>query len=253
LGLTNLQELAVSIQCTWVKKALANQNDVWKYDLKSITNNFLTRKINNEAGVLANFLGSFVKFCEIWDGINNNFLKSIILDNINFCYGRKLENKFDLNFFRELATSEENLNELIVLELRWVDLIDRNYCPKSNPEIAAVLNLNNRIAEAGYQKLKARYSIAKKKYFSEGSSVSGPKEYLLSGKNKGMSKKIRMLFTQSRKPELPGNKYKKFRECAELINVPDPNKLATAWNLSWNKSYLMPEIRISYSDSTQIR
>jgi zinc-binding in reverse transcriptase len=71
-----------------------------------------------------------------------------------------------------------------------------------------------------------------------------PKEFLLSGKNKGMAKKIRKLFIKSRKPEPPGNKLKKFGECAELANVPEPNKLAAAWNLSWYKSFLMPEIRI---------
>jgi hypothetical protein len=126
---------------------------VWKYDLKSITNNFLSRRVNIGAGVLANFHGSFVKFCEIWDGINNNFLQAIILDNNNFGFGRKLANKFDLNFFRELVNGEENLDEQIISGLRWMNLIDRNLCLKSNPEIAAVLNLN-RITDEGYQKPK---------------------------------------------------------------------------------------------------
>jgi hypothetical protein len=165
------------------------------------------------------------------------------LDNKNFGFGRKLSNKYDLNFFRELVNGEENLNEHMVSELRWVNLTDRNLCLKTNPEIAALLNLNG-INDECYLKLKAGYSIAKKKYYSIGKQVSEPRDYLLSGKSKGMAKKIRNLFIKSRKPEPPGNKLKKFCESAELADVPEPNKLAVAWNQSWNKSFLMPEIRI---------
>jgi zinc-binding in reverse transcriptase len=170
-------------------------------------------------------------------------LQAIILDNKNFGFGRKLSNKFDLSFFRELVNGEENLNEHMILGLRWMNLIDRNLGLKTSPEIAAVLNLN-RINDECYHKLKAGYSIAKKKYYSVGKQVSDPNDFLLSGKNKGMAKKIRNLFIKSRKPEPPGPKFKKFGECAELADVPEPNKLAATWNLSWNKSFLMPEIRI---------
>jgi hypothetical protein len=105
-------------------------------------------------------------------------LQAIILDNKNFGFGRKLANKFDLSFFRELVNGEGNLNEHMVSGLRWINLIDRNLGLKTSPEIAAMLNLD-RINDECYHKLKAGYSIAKKKYYSAGKKVSDPNAFLV--------------------------------------------------------------------------
>jgi hypothetical protein len=123
LGLVNIRSMVTAIQCTWIKKALMSTNDMWKTELKILTNNFTNFTGSGRAGVLNNFIESFNVMQQHWTTRNNNFLHVPVIDNNNFGYGRGFANEFNNDFFRNLMGQTISINMNLVVTLCWKDFL----------------------------------------------------------------------------------------------------------------------------------
>jgi hypothetical protein len=86
LGMINIKEFIISLQCSWVKRAQSSQIDNWRTSLAKISgNNVLTTTPigidKNERPILYNISKSFYQFKECFYKINDNFLASYVMGN----------------------------------------------------------------------------------------------------------------------------------------------------------------------------
>ena len=104
LGLFDLQEYITGLQASWVKRAFAKSHDNWSYDLKTFSKgNPLTlspHKVNKTRyPILHNIATSWEKFLFEYNKIDNNILKSHLLNNPNIKRNRLDARPLNDSFF----------------------------------------------------------------------------------------------------------------------------------------------------------
>jgi hypothetical protein len=248
LGLVNIRSMVIAIQCTWIKKALISTNDMWKFELKIITNNYTNFIGYGRAGILNNFIESFIAMQQHWTTRNNNFLHVPVLDNINFGYGRGLVNKFNEDFFRRMVGHGIFINMNIVAPLCWKDFLNAANVFKNRAEIGELLGLSVLVLEPEYNRISSGYRSALRKFSVPGAGGTKLTRFLLESKSKGLSKKLRNIITRAGTES--SKDYKKFLSATGITIHDDTDTgkafkkmLFNEWNSSWNKQFLLPEIR----------
>jgi hypothetical protein len=93
LGLINLHDFLIALQCSWVKRVTQHWGDNWRYDLnkKCYGNPILAGRSTftiQENPVLSTICTSFGKFKAAFYSIGNNFKKALIFKNPYFRRGR---------------------------------------------------------------------------------------------------------------------------------------------------------------------
>ena len=178
LGLFDLRQFISALQSTWIKRAYQNCNDNWKFDLRQMCNgNILninkTTETQNCGPLLGNIIKSFNLFQDKFTLTGKNFLKTIILGNEKFGYGRNMANKFTLDFFgNEIPNGQKNIIE----KLTWGDLT------KDNTDFETKLGILGKtgliLSQLQYNNLKNGYEILLKKVNKEGNDSVSMSEFL---------------------------------------------------------------------------
>jgi hypothetical protein len=209
--------MVVAIQCTWIKKELINTNNLSKFELKMRTNNFTRFIRSGYAGVLNNFIESFITMQNHWTKCNNNFLQVLVLDNINFGYGRGLVNKFDEHYFQNVAGIDTYINMDKIATLCWKDLLNADNEFKNRTELGELLGLDVPVPESEYNKISSGYRSARKRYSVPGTRGSNLTQFLFTFT--GLSKKLRSTITRTGAE--PSKDYKKFMVSAGITITDD--------------------------------
>ena len=151
-----------ALQSTWVKQAYLNCNDNWKFDLRQLcSGNILDiGKIDanpNCGPLLRNIIKSFKLFQDKFTFTRKNFLKTKILGNTNFGYGRNMANKFTHEFFgNKILVQHKNLIE----RLTWGDLTKENSDFETKMGVIGKTGLV--LNQLQYSNLKNGYEILQK-------------------------------------------------------------------------------------------
>ena len=104
LGMINLEEFLIAQQVSWFKRADSSTRDNWRVDLKKIGNgNVLTvgkTSCSYETFPIFKFLiESFHKFLYSFNNLNDNFSKSLLLNNPLLTISREDRRPLGINFF----------------------------------------------------------------------------------------------------------------------------------------------------------
>jgi hypothetical protein len=191
LGLVNIRNFVVAVQCSWIKKAILSTNDTWKLEIKNSTDDFSNFVSTGTKGIIKNLINSYNTFQLSWTKKNNNFLQVPVLGNPNFGYGRGLAAKFDANFFKNITGAEVEMDMNWIARLKWADMCDNENIFYSPNALSTLLDLNEPISRLEYNKLKSGFGSAFKKHFKRGKSGAGLYRYLRDSNPKGLSKNIR--------------------------------------------------------------
>jgi hypothetical protein len=144
LGLINLHEFLIALQCSWVKRVTQHWGDNWRFDLKKkcYGNPILAGSgtfSNQENPVLSTICTSFGKFKSAFYSIGNNFKKAHIFKNPYFRRGRNDNGLLCERFFgfnRLDPNSEIELRKIALLKFenffshggaKTLDEINREY------------------------------------------------------------------------------------------------------------------------------
>ena len=240
LGLFDLKEFIIALQCTWVKKAFNCCNDNWKYDLICGAENSVYNigAQNNEIGTILNGLSnSFQIFAEDFAKVGNNYLHTPLLNCNIFGYGRRGENHFDENFFvREDVEISDTLKKIT-----WHMITENGEFNNLNTLSA---NLGFAVTPVIHNNLKNGWKIANKK-FQEQDHKGTSLEKFIQIKIKG-SKRFRAVLSKKRnmESEKTVTKLTQVKTYASLTGIGTISVERTRGMLgAWNNFFLPGKIR----------
>jgi hypothetical protein len=148
LGLINIEDYITALQCTWIKRVTQHWGDNWRYDIKKACygNPLIANSktfIHTEHQILFNICASFEKFSVIFSRKNENYKKSLILNNPIFKRGRNDNGILCNNFFR-LENTFEQLEK--IAKLKFEDFFNQAGAPRSLQEINLDFNIDLSLA-----------------------------------------------------------------------------------------------------------
>jgi hypothetical protein len=129
-------------------------------------------------GVVKNILSAAVIFAGAFTAASNNFLSVPILNNNAFGYGRGGVEKFDETFF----ANNVRINNYTMSHLCWKNLSDNSGVFLTKERVEQLLQCN--IDVNTFNKLKAGYTAARKKYVKPDLKSMNIKEFFEINKEK---------------------------------------------------------------------
>ncbi len=120
LGMLNLRDFIMALQCSWIKRCHGAIIDNWRAQMITIGNGSITDIVNdshsrNALGtVLQNILVSYDSFKCSFTKVDNNYLKVPIYCNNAFGFGRGNMNRLDEEFFG-IGNDMEKRKKIMVL------------------------------------------------------------------------------------------------------------------------------------------
>ncbi len=105
MGLFKLTDFLIAQKCSWVKRALTNQNDNWSLSLLAsvpggVLTNLRAYDIPREESIILHEIAwSYEYFYGCYSLLDNNYRKNSIFQNIAFCRSGADNRLFDVDFF----------------------------------------------------------------------------------------------------------------------------------------------------------
>jgi hypothetical protein len=225
LGLIPIREYILSQQCAWLKKAMLGTDDIWKYEIRTLTENFTKFFGHSEESGPVHTITRAAGNCLINHSVKFP-LGAPIINNPAFWYGTNNNRLlFNDNFFEDLLGVHGGRK----YGLKWKDLTD----PENNLLTLEHMRefFGHRISTETYNKIRLGFNGAKRRA-SDVNSVESFEEAIKKRKVKGISRYLRSLFANDGKI-IPLNKAqtKKFSETVNCMTVNDEVKKywITAW------------------------
>jgi hypothetical protein len=165
LNLFKLDVFSMTMQVSWIKRAMDLQHDNWRSLLRGLNPLGLcsvTRFDSARCGpVLKGIVDNFINFRTSYGTVRNNFLAVPILYNDHFFFYRNREKtKFTYDFFSN--PGGDAVQNHVLDDLTW-DRISHNAILNSRENINN--NLNLQLGVDSYNDLRAAFERAKKKIF----------------------------------------------------------------------------------------
>jgi hypothetical protein len=162
LGLFRIAEFTLTLQCSWIKRAMTLQHDNWRNDFNICNEKGILfiqdENLQNFGPVMRGIGSNFIKFRNLFGTVGNNFLNVPILNN-QFFFPK--ERALDDEFFRMHCIFRGNLNKYT---LCWANLSNNGQF-FSRDQIRDITAIE--ITPEGYLLLKKAFLLSFKKFFSE--------------------------------------------------------------------------------------
>jgi exonuclease III len=239
IGLFKLDDFFCALQCSWLKRAINNSHDNWRY----IINNacvggpiFFQKEDSDTFGpILSGIIKNFIRFREDFGCYENNFLQVPILNNKYFFFniGREMVS-YDSQFFTEyIPTLPENK----MRSLCWNNLVQDGIFKSINQvqqtlEVPVTAECFNSLRK-GYLRASGTFGtpVGKSQNLPEflRKKIKGSKlfrKYIVNARNRGS------------KPKCP------IKNFCKIIEVPYPTENAVKiMNKLWYLSYLGSDLK----------
>jgi hypothetical protein len=231
LGMIEINDYLTALRCTWVKRASLNQNDLWStcLDASGVTRPdvFMPKNLCPKMfPVISVFDTAIYKLASAILSVNNNVLKSRILDNPVFA--KSLQYSMYDNFIFEAEPNRAALKDLTVEDIL------NGFVLKSKAEIEAQVNTN--IQQNTYTILfRAVRGLCSSGLLQDAEALLPPTKVItVLIKPKKGSKVYRNYLTKLRIPKKPANtnSFKKFFALCETTL--DQDKILSKFNSRWN-------------------
>jgi len=235
LGLINLDDFIVSLQCSWVKRVTQHWGDNWRYDIKAkcygnpliLENNFFNQ---NDNPILHNIGMSFSKFKDRFYKKDDNYRKAFIFKNPLFTRGQNDNGLLCERFFIHETSLAERKK---IAMLKFEDFFVRGGA-KTLFELNREYGMNFSLAT--YMRLhEALQFFANRRRGANVAKPSQSLEFFLKTFVKG-SKPYRRILSESRSLDIQTlNTVTSFCNIISA-NKPDINTLKACWG-EWNKFF----------------
>jgi hypothetical protein len=176
LGLINLRDYIISLQCAWIKRVTQHWRDNWRYDVKrKCYGNPLVAGAATfgprENPILYNICNSFEMFRNKFTSIEENYKKALIFRNPLFRRGRDDGRMLHEGFF---GNNFEELKK--IAKLKFEDFFVRR-AAKSLDEINREFHVNFTLVT--YMRLHEALQFAKNKFEKDTSGTTKSLDFFL--------------------------------------------------------------------------
>jgi len=234
LGLINLRDYIISLQCAWIKRVTQHWGDNWRYDMKKkCYGNPLVAGAGtfgpHENPILHNICNSFETFRNKFTSIEENYKKALIFRNPLFRRGRDDGRMLCEGFF---GNDFEELKK--IAKLKFEDFFVRR-AAKSLDELNREFQTNFTLVT--YMRLHEALQFARNKFDKDTSGTTKSLDFFLKSFEKGSKPFRRILqFKEIKTWKIEGlNTVKTFCEITALTQ-PCNDILRTCWG-DWNRNF----------------
>jgi len=238
LGLINIKEFVISLQCSWIKRITQHWGDNWRFDIKAkcygnvmIANSQTFQARENP--ILSNICTSFGKFSAEFTNKDDNFKKAYIFRNPFFRRGRNDDRILCERFFGLNVNDHFELRK--IAKLKYDDFFVRR-AAKSLDEINREFNLNFSLVT--YMRLHEalRYAVDRRANVNEAPTQS--LEFFLKSFDRG-SKPFRRILQHKEKSKWKIENLNTVKTFCEITVVTQPpnDVIRACWG-EWNKNYI---------------
>ncbi len=243
-GLFKLSDFLTAQKCSWVKRALVNQNDNWRLKLRAAApdGNLVNLRAcdipASDSIILHEIAWAFEYFSGCYSLLCNNFRKNSIFQNIAVCRSGTDNRLLDIDFFGKKFYLK---NRCRIRNLTFDDCFDgvKFRSPDSFRDIGLDLPLGL------WMRLQTALTYSKKiNRFETENDIEGKELSAFLGRTKRGSKRFRVIIDSSRYLGDCPSKLTIVKTFAKITNTTPPTPACLRNILSaWNRSYLENHFR----------
>jgi hypothetical protein len=245
LGLINLKEFVISLQCSWIKRVTQHWGDNWRFDVKAkcygnvLIANSQTFQVQ-ENPILSNICTSFGKFSAEFTNKDDNFKKAFIFRNPFFRRGRNDERILCERFFGLNGNDHLELRKLA--KLKYEDFFVRR-AAKSLDELNREYELNFTLVT--YMRLHEalQYAVDRQANANVVTNPTQSLEFFLKSFERG-SKPFHRILQSKERSKWKIENLNTVRTFCEITTVTQPpnDVIRACWG-EWNKNYFSNRCR----------
>jgi hypothetical protein len=237
LGLINVKDYIISLQCAWVKRVTQHWGDMWRYDLKKkcygnplIADSGTFDPIRNP--ILHNICSSFGKFRDAFVKKDDNYKKALLLKNPFFRRGRGDDRILCERFFGQ-GNNFERMKK--IAKLKYEDFFTRGVS-KTLDELNTEFELEFTLVD--YMRIHAALHFSVNRAGNEGEPMAPQSlEFFLKSFEKG-SKPFRRILQDADLKRLDINSLNTVGTFVGISETAKPTEpfLKNCWG-EWNRFY----------------